>query len=346
MLLSEVSKGRENNLNFIRFISAILVIYSHSFPFSLGDGNSDILSAFSKGEMTFGGLAVSVFFLFGGFLIAKSVQRLKKAGPYFRARISRIFPALFVVVALCALVLGPIVTTLSLKEYYTNPGTYKYLLNSVFLLVHDLPGVFTENIYNSTVNGPLWTLPVEFLCYIACFIVYKLGLLTEKKMKWTIPMVIVGYIGVWYIFRNNSLIFGAVRPALLFYIGMLCYVYREKITLKLSIAILSLLGFMISCILGVLNITVYFCLPYVLLYLAFGTKKKLSEFGKKAELSYGMYLFGCPLQQTVTMLFGGSMNPIVNLLIVFPIDIVLAYILYILVDKPVMKLMQKSDSNK
>ena len=57
MLLSEVSKGRENNLNFIRFISAILVIYSHSFPFSLGDGNSDILSAFSKGEMTFGGVA-------------------------------------------------------------------------------------------------------------------------------------------------------------------------------------------------------------------------------------------------------------------------------------------------
>ena len=346
MILSEVSKGRDNNLNFIRFIAATLVIYCHSFPFSLGDGNTDILSAFSKGQMTFGGLAVSVFFLFGGFLIAKSVQRLKKAGPYFKARISRIFPCLFVVVTLCALVLGPVITTLSVKEYYTNPETYKYLLNSVFVLVHDLPGVFTENVYNSTVNGPLWTLPVEFLCYIACFIVYKLGLLTEKKMKWTIPMVIVGYIGVWYIFRNNSLIFGAVRPALLFYIGMFCYVYRDKIKLKLSIAILSLLGFMISCILGVLNITVYFCLPYVLLYLAFGTKKKLSSFGTKAELSYGMYLFGCPLQQTVTMLFGGSMNPMINFIIVLPIDIILAYILYLLVEKPVANLMKKYDNLK
>ena len=124
---------------------------------------------------------------------------------------------------------------------------------------------------------------------------------------------------------------------------MLCYVYKDKIKLKLGIAILSLVGFMISCMLGVLNITVYFCLPYVLLYLAFGTKKKLSDFGKKAELSYGMYLFGCPLQQTVTMLFGGSMNPMLNFLIVLPIDIVLAYILYILVEKPVIKLMKKSE---
>lgn len=342
MILGDVSKGRGNNLNIMRFVAATLVIFSHCVPFSLGKGHSDVLSTFSKGEMTFGGLAVSVFFLFGGFLIARSVQNSKTAKAYFTARISRIFPCLFVVVALCALVLGPMLTNLSVVEYYTNPETYKYLLNSVFVLVHNLPGVFTENVYGTAVNGPLWTLPVEFLCYIACFVVYKLGLLDEKKMKWTIPAVVVGYIGVSVVLGGNTLLFAAVRPAVLFYIGMLCYVYKDKIKLSGKIAILCFIGFLLSCVLGILKITVYFLLPYVLIYVAFGTRKKLSSFGSKAEISYGMYLFGSPVQQTVTMLFGGSMNPALNFLIALPIDILLAYILCVLVEHPITRLIQKT----
>ena len=346
MILGDVSAGRENNLNFMRFVAASLVIFSHCVPFSLGKGNSDVLNTFSKGEMTFGGLAVSLFFFFGGFLIARSVQRTKTAKDYFKARLIRIIPCLFVVVALCALVLGPIITTLSLKEYYTNVGTYKYLLNSVFILVHNLPGVFTENVFDASVNGPLWTLPVEFLCYVACFVVYKLGLLDEKKLKWTIPVVLVGYVGVWYIFHTNTVLFAAVRPALLFYIGMLCYVYRDKIKLNGKVAMLCVVGYLLSCMLGILKITVYFLLPYIFLCLAFGTKKKLSKFGSKAEISYGMYLLGSPIQQTIAMLFGGSMIPAVNFVIALPIDILLAYLLWMLVERPINKFIHKSNKKE
>lgn len=243
---------------------------------------------------------------------------------------------------MCALVFGPILTNLSLKEYYTNPDTYKYLLNSVFILVHNLPGVFTENVYGTAVNGPLWTLPVEFLCYIACFVVYKLGLLDVKKMKWTIPVVVVGYVGACFVLGADTLLFVAVRPAVLFYIGMLCYVYRDKIRLSGKIAILCFAGFLLSCVLGILKIIVYFVLPYVLLYLAFGTKKKLSGFGSKAEISYGMYLFGSPVQQTITMLFGGTMVPALNFIIALPVDIILAYFLCVLVEQPVTRFIQKN----
>ncbi len=34
--LEEISQGRNNNLNFIRLIAAIMVIFSHSFPISGG----------------------------------------------------------------------------------------------------------------------------------------------------------------------------------------------------------------------------------------------------------------------------------------------------------------------
>lgn len=40
--LEEISQGRNNNLNFIRLIAAIMVIFSHSFPISGGGGDRSI----------------------------------------------------------------------------------------------------------------------------------------------------------------------------------------------------------------------------------------------------------------------------------------------------------------
>ena len=71
-------------------------------------------------------------------------------------------------------------------------------------------------------------------------------------------------------------------------------------------------------------------LPYILIYVAFGTKKKLSYFGRKYEISYGMYLCAWPIQQTIVMLFGGKMNPIVNFLISIPMIITAGLLLQIL----------------
>lgn len=340
MNLSEVSVGRDNNLNLIRFCAAILVIFSHSFPFSMGADCSDMLNIWTHGSLSFGGVAVSIFFVLGGFLIPKSMERLKTGKAYFIARSYRIFPCLIVVVFVTALIVGPLLTDLSIIEYYTNSGTYKYLLNSIFILVHNLPGVFEENIYGAAVNGPLWTLPVEFLCYIMCFIAYKLGFLNTKRMVWTLPVVIVGYIGIWYLFHNNTVLFAAVRPILLFYVGMLFYVYRDKIVLYSYVALLCFVGLILSCLLNILNITIYLFFPYLLFYLGFGTKKRFSNFAKNAEFSYGMYLCGCPIQQTITMLFGGAMLPIVNFGIALPIDIVFAYLLYLLIEKPMTKKMK------
>ena len=147
MTLKEVSADRNNNLDLIRFCAALLVILCHAYPISMGEGHMDLLGRITGGQIHFGNLAVCIFFLYGGFLIAKSAERLQTAGAYFKARIFRLFPCLIAVTFFLSFLAGPCLTTYSLGEYFSQRGTYQYLLNSIMVLTHNLPGVFEGNIY-------------------------------------------------------------------------------------------------------------------------------------------------------------------------------------------------------
>ncbi len=341
MYLNEVSGGRKNNLDFIRFLAASLVILCHAYPISLGSEYADVLGRITGNQIHFGNLAVCIFFVYGGFLIAKSAERLEKTWSFFRARICRIFPCLIVVTVLLALLAGPFLTNLSVTEYYANGGTWRYLLNSGMILVHNLPGVFEGNVYGQAVNGPLWTLPIEFLCYIMCFLVMKLGFLNEKRMKWTIPVFVAGYLGIKLVLGGNELLASALRPVGMFYAGMLYYVYREKIKLKLLPALLALAALVLCTRCQVLDETIFIFLPYILMYLGYGTKYTLHNFAKHGEVSYGMYLCGWPLQQIICMGFGGTMEPLVNFAIALPLAVVCGFILNKIVEEPVARGLRK-----
>ena len=52
MKLCDVTKGRNNNLDLIRFIAAMMVIFSHAFPLSLGvRGGKDYLSKIGRAHV-------------------------------------------------------------------------------------------------------------------------------------------------------------------------------------------------------------------------------------------------------------------------------------------------------
>ena len=81
-----------------------------------------------------------------------------------------------------------------------------------------------------------------------------------------------------------------MRPVLFFYIGMAMYVYRDKI-------LLSRLYFLLSFAVVILFMKIDFIdydyimllfLPYVFIYLAYGTRLKLYNFGNRYEISYGI----------------------------------------------------------
>lgn len=173
---------KSTNLHFSRFIAAVLVIFSHSFVITQGKITSEWLYIITKGQLDFGALAVAVFFLGGGYLSAGVMNKYSSLKRYLTTRLVRILPALIFVVICCVLA-GSIISSYSFSEYFENAETYRYLLNGFMILQHNLPGVFEEAVYTSTVNGSLWTLPVEFLCNIMCYLMFRLGFFDEKNLS-------------------------------------------------------------------------------------------------------------------------------------------------------------------
>lgn len=336
MILEEVSRDRNNNLNFLRLIAAVLVIICHAYPLSLGEDAIDILGRMTDGQIHLGGVAVCIFFFFSGFFLNRSVNKGYGACQFFKARCIRIFPALIVVVFFCAFILGSCISYYSPAEYFSNNQTYEYLLNSVFILKHNLPGVFESNIYNATVNGSLWTLPIEFVCYIGCYIAWKIGLTNEKVMKFTVPFFSVAYVFLYILLRQNPLIQSVLRPCGMFYCGMLFDTYRSKIRIRMPYVILCLGGLVVVSALNIFDYGVILFLPYILVYIVFGTKWKMGRFAEKHEISYGVYLCAWPIQQIVVMLFGGSMNPLTNFLISIPLAVATGFFLNIAVERPIL----------
>lgn len=338
--LDNLIEQRSRNLQLIKFIAAMLVIVSHAYPITLGTNETEPLLQLTKGQLSFGGLAVGIFFFSGGFFIAQSVERKHTAKAFFAARCRRIFPALLLTVVL-TIFLGGWLTTLSFKEYVTNAGTWKYLLNGIMIPIHDLPGVFEQQPYLPTANGALWTLPVEFACYIGCFIAFRCRLLTVKGGAVTGGVVVAGVMGTLFLQNHMPGMVTVLRPCLLFGIGMLYWIYRKWIPISGMGSLTASLLFVISLVVGAANVGMYLFLPYALIgaaYLKYQVPEQIAGLGK---LSYGIYLCGFPVQQTVCFLslqkhsLDGilpdemiSMMPVQNMLLSIPIAWAIGYGIY------------------
>ena len=115
------------------------------------------------------------------------------------------------------------------------------------------------------------------------------------------------------------------------------YVYREDIVIDLKGVIICSVLAMISVPLHIMRITIFLFLPYLMMALGYGTKRKIADFGKKAEISYGIYLFGWPAQQCIVKYFGVSMSAIHNFILASVIAILCGFITYYLIEQPMAK---------
>jgi len=129
-----------------------------------------------------GRFGVLIFFVISGFLIAMSWEKKKNVVDFALARVLRIYPAVIVVVLLSVIILGPLLTTKSICEYFNNNLTKLYIQDiTLFRMYYYLPGVFEFN-PTSSINGSLWTLPYEFTCYIFLGFLGLIKALIKKKI--------------------------------------------------------------------------------------------------------------------------------------------------------------------
>lgn len=328
--LKKFESTRSNNLNLVKFIAALFVIISHAYPLCKGAEYNDILSDLSRNSIAFGSLAVAIFFMSSGFFVTKSLLKSKDSKKYLHNRFIRIFPPLWFTLIVCILVCGLFFSTYNLGKYFLSIDFLKYCLNFILIPIHNLPGVFMNNIYPGVVNGPLWTLPIEFVCYLVLLLAYKLNLVNKKSYKYVALLVIVAFVGINLIPLSIK---GYIQPCFLFFWGSFYWIYRDKITMNNTYFLISLVAFVLLIVLGYGHVASFLFVPYLTLYIAFCLPQCNNRLASLGNLSYDIYLCGWPIQQMVISLFGGSMLVGMNILISIPLSILVGYITYSLLEK-------------
>ncbi len=331
-----------NSLDFLRVLAAVLVILSHSCDFV---GTDDSLYAWS-GFLTCGALGVNIFFFMSGMLITRSWLKAPSLPVFLTKRALRIYPGLLVAVLFCVLVVGPLGTVLSTQQYFAKRGTYAFLINGVWPgYRYFLPGTFAFNPLHA-VNGSLWTLPYELLCYVGVLVAGKLNLLNPKAF----PLLAVMVAG--YVVGNEALsggekaaavvqqsLVGEGRCYLNFLLGVAACIYGRRLPVnRWSASLVGALGLSLLTT-GLLGIVVaFFALPFVVLFVAQSRVAWLSHWGKRGDLSYGMYIYAFPLQQFVVHNLGVEVGAAgvfgLSLLLIVPT----AYLSWHKVERPALAL--------
>ncbi|MER2519616.1 MAG: acyltransferase [Bdellovibrionales bacterium] len=355
----EKSKGIGRGFDFLRVALAILIVAFHA---TLLTGNESIRDT----PLWFAEYAlVPMFFALSGFLITASGMRLSLKN-FLINRGMRIVPALAVDIFICALVIGPLMTTVPLKDYYTDHRFWSYFLNIFGYIHYQLPGVFETHI-NTRVNGALWTVPYELLCYvlISFMIVFKL-LKSSRSVALLAAAMITG--GVALEFGGAALaslpaIFGKIAHFALvsrnsqivtaFLFGILAYQLKDKIPYSkklfafcLALCLAASLLFNVSMIDEVLSRAILLpAITYITVFLGV-SNIPIPKFFKQGDYSYGIYLYHDPFLQVIISLLpvwtaAGLWGAALTLSLGLPIVIAVACCSWHLIEKPILGLRKK-----
>lgn len=290
--------------------------------------------------VSLGGFCVLVFFAISGFLVAGSWDHDPNVRRFAARRLLRIWPGLLVACLLVALVLGPAVSQLSVREYYSSPLTWRYFAQLNFWEFQSrLPGIFAGNPIQGSANGSLWTIPIEIRCYLALMVVGVLGLMRKTLL---LPIAFVAF-AVWFFFLFKTGYDQPIRMnlqmAVVFFCAAAMYQLRAKWLPHRHLAWLLALATTLSLWFGGMPEIAYTLgLPVMTVLLGTGSLPVLRRTGRFGDVSYGLYIYAYPVQQTVVWLSDNKLPFGWGLALVAIITTGLAWLSWTLIEKPALQL--------
>lgn len=343
-----IAPGTDNNFNLIRMLAACSVVFSHSYVLVSGDPASEPLT-YVLG-ISLGHLAVDVFFIASGFLISGSLFRRSSIREFLWARALRVFPGLWVMLLLTVLVFGPLVSALPGRYYFSEWGTWKYLIKNAILIFnasYSLPGVFENIPYSFAVNGSLWSLPIEIRMYLLLAVLwFTLGLLKRQstdQLKWVVWIIVITSMAtLMYYNAQGEQINHNVRLAAVFFCGVLLQIYKSFIRVSSKVALL-LFALLVAawCYSQSLFLIVYYVsLPYLIIYIAYCQVSWVSRLKMKDDISYGIYIYSFPIQQLLILKFV-NITPGIMFSVSLALTAPLAFVSWRLIEEKCIQLKRK-----
>lgn len=310
---------RNNNFDMIRTCLAVLVIFSHSYPLGTGTEVREPLVLLTHGQVTFGHMAVDLFFVISGFLITSSYERSKTSWSYLAKRIRRIYPGFIVAALWCGLLVVP----LGGGRLYASSITsrpFDFLIQTIQLRELRSIGAFPHNPMPAVLNGSLWSIPYEFWCYIGLALLGATGLLRSNRfmmMLFAASIAISIAFGVYQWTPGGKLlgqIFGYppfwARLLPMYLAGVVFYRFRSHLSLRRRWILLAIVG-MVAAALLPQGWSLMFPVvgAYLVLVFAFHPSIRLHDWNRFGDFSYGTYLYAFPVQQLLMHWIGHPISP-------------------------------------
>lgn len=361
--MSAGTARRGSNFDLLRLAAASAVVFSHSLLVVAGEGwwGAHSTNVFRQ----FGDDAVAVFFVISGVLVTQSWLRDPHLVRYLTRRLLRVMPALVVTVAISCLVLGVIASELTPSSYLGAPGTWAYLINTtLFFQMFNLPGVFSHLPLPGAVNGSLWTLRYEFLCYLVvpvlvavvtvlrrrgavliigatCAAVATLSLTAhvDYVIAGADPLTIAGLPGAagW----NMAPLFVLLTY---FLAGMSIEMWRSRIHFDARAATLAVPVFLVCSQFPQLFLLDVVALAYAVAYFGLVARPMFAGLVARGDASYGVYVWGFVVEQFIVLVFGPGLSPLLVFAIALPITWAIGLVSWRWIERPALRLKPRAPS--
>lgn len=336
-LTTYAREGHDNNFHLFRHLAAVAVVLTHSYAATTGLYESEpLVSWFGR---SIGHYAVDVFFVLSGFVVTQSLMRDGDLLRFTVSRSLRIFPALFAAIFATVFLLGPFVSALDTIAYLSHQQIWTYIAGagSTLAINQTLPGVFANATEAGVINASLWTLKYEIAAYAVLAGLAVVGFLGGRRMLVVAAglMVCLYFAGHFALpwLETSSSISNLQHLIFKFFLGASAFVARRYIPLT-PVIVVPLLGLTALTYGTALHeIIEGFLVAYTLLWLAFIPSKLGGSLERFGDISYGIYIFAFPIQQSILLIIPG-VHPLVLFVLALSATIPVALLSWHLVENP------------
>lgn len=322
---------RNNSFDLIRHFAAYLVLFSHHFRLSGFD--EPLFGVWN----TYGFIAVTIFFSISGYFMPQSFARSDNFIDFMKKRCKRIFPGLIVCSFFMVYIIGLYFTETSKLSYILSYDSFIFFLRNSIFIQGVIPNIFSDFIFKDIINGSLWTLPIEFTCYIiiGCALSYLFSWKSVSVLLWVacIFTASINHNHLSYTFFAvpiNSL----AEFGIAFFTGSVLSLTKNS-WLKYRKPIMAICVFLIFTLMGRPEIVIIgtICISIITIIIGISTKEKIID--GKFDISYGVYIYAFPIQQIVINKL--EVNFWIGMLIATVATTIMAYFSYAFVEKPFLK---------
>jgi peptidoglycan/LPS O-acetylase OafA/YrhL len=341
--LAAIMAPDRNCFGELRLFLALSVIITHSFYLVTGIAGAQPL--FEITGKSLGQHAVEAFFVVSGLLVTSSLDRASTVHGFLLARLLRVVPALAAFVLVMALVIGPIVSSNTLAAYFTSRETFLYIVKTISMSTGHatLPGVFQNLPVAGDINIPIYTLKYELFCYFLLAGAGAIGLFRNKLlMTGALGLVALAFIGLELFAGPEYTGSRSLIPRFMFCfaLGSAAYIWRDRVPLHIGlVAIFGFalwLGFDSKLHTPLLSLFT----AALILWLAKFPIASMAGLGSELDLSYGIYVWGWPIQQSLMWAVPGvsiGQHIMLSIMVLTPI----AYLSWTRIEAPAQRLKAK-----